>query len=566
MKNHLVLARKWRPLSFDAVIGQDYVVRILRNSFDSGRIHHAWLFSGTRGVGKTTLSRILAKCLNCEQGMTSSPCCKCSACRKIDSGCFIDYLELDAASNRGIDEMIQLMEQAMYLPSIGRFKVYTIDEAHMLTSYAFNAMLKVLEEPPSYVKFILATTDLSKIPITILSRCLQMNLKQVAPKNVAKRLEYILDQEGISFETSAVSLIAKSANGSLRDALSILDQAILFNKDCSISESIVRDMLGIPNQDYLSRLLEALIAKNAKGIIYLADDLLKFGLSYSRFLSDFSIFLSKISIAQHCIEVGENIPYQKIINYFACQMHQDLVQLFYSITIYGRKDLSLSPDEYSGFLMICFRMISLCPDSAIISSNPQKRESEEINSTQETNDRNQVVPISSTFDLTVAEDTSHSLQKNPIDKLTQNFLELKCQLPDSIINLDNLSLENWPILVMKLSMKGLSSELCEQSELVKVEGQVITIRVEIHMLAEIKNKIYLQNALSVYFGFQIQLNIIIEPVSSFTVHAIRKSNQILRRKKASESLKRDPFVQALMSDFGGKIIPESIQHTADFAC
>jgi len=254
--SYLVLARKWRPKDFEGLVGQEHVVRALTHALSTQRLHHAWLFTGTRGVGKTTLSRILAKSLNCETGITATPCGQCRACTEIDSGRFVDYVELDAASNRGVDEMTSLLEQAVYAPAMGRFKVYMIDEVHMLSGHAFNAMLKTLEEPPPHVKFILATTDPQKIPPTILSRCLQFNLKQMPADSIAQYLAYVLEQEQISFEAGALSLIGRSASGSMRDALSLTDQAIAYSAS-NLTLEAVQGMLGSVDQTHLIRLLQA---------------------------------------------------------------------------------------------------------------------------------------------------------------------------------------------------------------------------------------------------------------------------------------------------------------------
>src|ERR1700754_1972049 len=269
---YLVLARKWRPRSFDTLVGQDHVVRALTHALDTQRLHHAWLFTGTRGVGKTTLSRILAKSLNCETGITSKACGVCRACTEIDSGRFVDYLELDAASNRGVDEMTQLLEQAVYSPGAGRFKVYMIDEVHMLTGHAFNAMLKTLEEPPPHVKFILATTDPQKIPVTVLSRCLQFNLKQMPPDSIVGHLRQVLGEEQLAFEVPALRLIAQASSGSMRDALSLTDQAIAYSAG-NLTEEAVRGMLGTIDQRHLVRLLDALAVGDARGVLAVADEL-----------------------------------------------------------------------------------------------------------------------------------------------------------------------------------------------------------------------------------------------------------------------------------------------------
>ncbi|HCN88196.1 MAG TPA: DNA polymerase III subunit gamma/tau, partial [Oxalobacteraceae bacterium] len=270
--SYQVLARKYRPKSFESLVGQEHVVRALTHALEQKRLHHAYLFTGTRGVGKTTLSRILAKAFNCEAGITATPCGVCDACTAIDAGRFVDYIEMDAASNRGVDEMAQLLEQAVYAPSNARFKVYMIDEVHMLTNHAFNSMLKTLEEPPEHVKFILATTDPQKIPVTVLSRCLQFNLKQMPPGHIVSHLDSILGQEGIAFDTPALRLLAQGAHGSMRDALSLTDQAIAYAAG-KVTLEAVQGMLGALDQSYLIRVLDALAQEDGAGMLAVADEM-----------------------------------------------------------------------------------------------------------------------------------------------------------------------------------------------------------------------------------------------------------------------------------------------------
>lgn len=362
---YLVLARKWRPRSFDTLVGQDHVVRALTHALTTQRLHHAWLFTGTRGVGKTTLSRILAKSLNCLSGVTASPCGECSACTEIDAGRFVDYIELDAASNRGVDEMTQLLEQAVYAPSSGRFKVYMIDEVHMLSGHAFNAMLKTLEEPPPHVKFILATTDPQKIPATVLSRCLQFNLKQMTAESIISYLEMVLQQEAIQYDVPALRLLAQAASGSMRDALSLTDQAIAYSAD-NLTLEAIQGMLGTIDQGHLTELLHALGAGSAARIVSVADDLAMRGLSYSAALADLAVLLSHVAIEQRIPgSVSADDPRQDDIKALAAGMHPDVVQLFYSVAVHSRHELSLAPDEYAGFVMACLRMLSLVPPGTV---------------------------------------------------------------------------------------------------------------------------------------------------------------------------------------------------------
>ncbi|KVL15499.1 DNA polymerase III subunit gamma/tau [Burkholderia sp. MSMB1826] len=356
-----VLARKWRPKDFASLVGQEHVVRALTHALDGGRLHHAYLFTGTRGVGKTTLSRIFAKALNCETGVTSQPCGVCRACREIDEGRFVDYVEMDAASNRGVDEMAALLERAVYAPVDARFKVYMIDEVHMLTNHAFNAMLKTLEEPPPHVKFILATTDPQKIPVTVLSRCLQFNLKQMPAGHIVSHLERILGEERIAFEPQALRLLARAAQGSMRDALSLTDQAIAYSAN-EVTESAVSGMLGALDQTYMVRLLDALAAGSGPEILAIADEMSLRSLSFSTALQDLASLLHRIAWAQFAPgSVLDEWPEAADLRRFAQTLSPEQVQLFYQIATVGRAELGLAPDEYAGFTMTLLRMLAFEP-------------------------------------------------------------------------------------------------------------------------------------------------------------------------------------------------------------
>ncbi|RQS92798.1 DNA polymerase III subunit gamma/tau [Burkholderia seminalis] len=356
-----VLARKWRPKDFASLVGQEHVVRALTHALDGGRLHHAYLFTGTRGVGKTTLSRIFAKALNCETGVTSQPCGVCRACREIDEGRFVDYVEMDAASNRGVDEMAALLERAVYAPVDARFKVYMIDEVHMLTNHAFNAMLKTLEEPPPHVKFILATTDPQKIPVTVLSRCLQFNLKQMPAGHIVSHLERILGEERITFEPQALRLLARAAQGSMRDALSLTDQAIAYSAN-EVTESAVSGMLGALDQTYMVRLLDALAAGSGPEILTIADEMSLRSLSFSTALQDLASLLHRIAWAQFAPgSVLDEWPEAADLRRFAEALSPEQVQLFYQIATVGRAELGLAPDEYAGFTMTLLRMLAFEP-------------------------------------------------------------------------------------------------------------------------------------------------------------------------------------------------------------
>ncbi|MEX3839956.1 DNA polymerase III subunit gamma/tau [Paraburkholderia sp. BR10882] len=356
-----VLARKWRPKDFASLVGQEHVVRALTHALDGGRLHHAYLFTGTRGVGKTTLSRIFAKALNCETGVTSKPCGVCRACREIDEGRFVDYVEMDAASNRGVDEMAALLERAVYAPVDARFKVYMIDEVHMLTNHAFNAMLKTLEEPPPHVKFILATTDPQKIPVTVLSRCLQFNLKQMPAGNIVEHLTHILGEEKVEFEAQALRLLARAADGSMRDALSLTDQAIAYSAN-QVTEEAVRGMLGALDQSYLIRMIDALVAGDGANVLAIADEMALRSLSFSAALQDLASLFHRIGWAQFApSSVLDEWPEADDIRRFAEALSPEQVQLFYQIATLGRSELGLAPDEYAGFTMTLLRMLAFEP-------------------------------------------------------------------------------------------------------------------------------------------------------------------------------------------------------------
>ncbi len=364
--SYQVLARKYRPKNFDTLVGQEHVVRALTHALSTGRLHHAYLFTGTRGVGKTTLSRILAKSLNCigpdgNGGITATPCGVCEACTAIDAGRFVDYIEMDAASNRGVDEMAQLLEQAVYAPSNARFKVYMIDEVHMLTNHAFNAMLKTLEEPPEHVKFILATTDPQKIPVTVLSRCLQFNLKQMPPGHIISHLENILGQEEVAFEVPALRLLAQGAHGSMRDALSLTDQAIAYAAG-EVTLDAVQGMLGALDQTYLVRLLDALAKQDGADLMAVADEMASRSLSYNGALQDLGTLLHRIALAQTVPgAVPQDLPELADILRLAQAFDAQEVQLYYQIAVHGRNEMGLAPDEYAGFTMTLLRMLAFRP-------------------------------------------------------------------------------------------------------------------------------------------------------------------------------------------------------------
>ncbi|MEO8656415.1 MAG: DNA polymerase III subunit gamma/tau, partial [Ramlibacter sp.] len=377
--SYLVLARKYRPKTFLEMVGQEHVVRALSNALTQQRLHHAYLFTGTRGVGKTTVSRILAKSLNCQGpdgqgGITATPCGVCQACRDIDGGRFIDYTELDAASNRGVDEVQSLLEQAVYKPVQGRFKVFMIDEVHMLTGHAFNAMLKTLEEPPEYLKFVLATTDPQKVPVTVLSRCLQFNLRPMAPETIEEHLVQVLGNEGVTASPLALRLLARAARGSMRDALSLTDQAIAFGAG-TLQEAAVRQMLGSVDRTHVFRLIEALAQGDGKTVVEISESLRLHGLSAASALEEMSAVLQRMAVIQAVPGAADQRdPESADIARLAQLMPADETQLLYSMCLHGRSELGLAPDEYSALTMVLLRLLAFhSPRSQAAAGTAEKK-------------------------------------------------------------------------------------------------------------------------------------------------------------------------------------------------
>ncbi|NLC23067.1 MAG: DNA polymerase III subunit gamma/tau, partial [Oxalobacter sp.] len=507
--SYLVLARKYRPKTFESLVGQDHVVRALTHALESQRLHHAYLFTGTRGVGKTTLSRLLAKSLNCETGITAQPCGACEACLAIDADRFVDYIEMDAASNRGIADMLQLLEQAVYAPTSARFKVYMIDEVHMLTAQAFNAMLKTLEEPPEYIKFILATTDPQKIPVTVLSRCLQFNLKQMPPLQIVEYLDQVLQQEKIAFEKPALRLLAEGANGSMRDALSLTDQAISYTAG-NVSLSAVQDMLGSLDQTYLIRILDGLAANDGEALMAIADEMAVRSLSYSSALKDLGVLINRISLAQAAPSaLPDDLPeYEAILRFADCFAAEEM-QLFYQIVVHGRNELGLAPDEYAGFTMTLLRMLAFQPgknqtgsgeNGKAASPNTQKTRPSgqpspmktatpepgpKIRTAAQREARPKVVEkvdalppwidIDDAPSVHQKDDTSvrppaavaSSGEEMPADALSGIPLEETDEKPDAPLSTPVIAWdENWPALAEALPLRGMAQQLAQQTELV----------------------------------------------------------------------------------------------------
>ncbi|GJL75301.1 DNA polymerase III subunit gamma/tau [Nitrosomonas sp.] len=541
MSQSQVLARKWRPKTFSELTGQDHVVRALTNALEQNRLHHAYLFTGTRGVGKTTVARILAKALNCEKGVTAAPCGKCAACVQIDGGHFIDLIELDAASNTQVDNMRDLLENALYAPTNARFKIYIIDEVHMLSKSAFNAMLKTLEEPPAHVKFVLATTDPQKIPVTVLSRCLQFNLKHIPPPLISEHLKNILIQEQVPVDGVSLALVAQAAQGSMRDALSILDQAIAFG-DGKVTESTVRDMLGAIDQRYLYDMLTALAAKNGQQMLSLADEMETLCLSFESALQDLAAILHRIALAQtvpHAID-DEMPDYQQILS-LAKIFTPDDIQLFYQIALHGRNDLSLAPDEYAGFTMTLIRMLTFAPDDPV-TSHLSSQQPQTVQNVRTTNAAHKITHTNSNVVIPTKQN------KTTVSSASQHTPSTG-------------TIQNWPDLVKHLNLTGMAKMLAQHSEAnILTHDKVELFVPEAHKhLLDKKYQHAIQTALDLHLGKPVSLNFAIGSITGMTPVAIQQMEIETKQAKAIAAIEKDPVVQELVDNFDAKIIESSIK-------
>jgi DNA polymerase-3 subunit gamma/tau len=514
--SYQVLARKWRPRNFAALVGQEHVVRALRHALEQKRLHHAYLFTGTRGVGKTTLARILAKCLNCETGITAEPCGRCSACEEIDGGRFVDLLEVDAATNTRVDEMRQLLDTAQYAPTRGRFKVYVIDEVHMLSNSAFNAMLKTLEEPPEHLKFVLATTDPQKIPVTVLSRCLQFNLKQMPPAAIAGHIAGLLEAEGVAFQPEALRLIGRAAAGSMRDALSLLDQAIAHGGGSVATES-VRDMLGAVDDTYLLRLLEAVARGDGAQLMTIADEMQARSLSFDAALQDLAGLLLKLAVMHAAADaLDANLPEHEALAALARQMDAEMVQLHYQIALQGRDDLALAPDEHAGFVMTLLRMLAFRPEHAAAG---------------------------------VAAGTAAAASAPPAAGGGESAVRGA--------EFDG----DWPALVRQLPVGGAAGELARNSALARHAAGSIELVVPKSMthLTDRSYREKLKAVLEQHFGGPLALKVVAGEPKGDTAAGREAGERDARRAEAARAVQGDRFVQDLVDIFDAKVVESSIK-------
>ncbi|MDX9994645.1 MAG: DNA polymerase III subunit gamma/tau [Rhodocyclaceae bacterium] len=525
--SYLVLARKWRPKSFDTLVGQEHVVRALTHALEQQRLHHAYLFTGTRGVGKTTIARILAKALNCEQGITATPCGECTPCREIDAGRFIDYVEMDAASNRGVEDMAALLEKAAYAPNSGRYKVYMIDEVHQLSGHAFNAMLKTLEEPPEHVKFILATTDPQKIPVTVLSRCLQFNLKQMPPGHIVEHLSRVLEAEGVAFETGALRQLAKAAAGSMRDALSLLDQAIAHGAG-RIEEEGVRAMLGTVGDDHLYALLDGLVTGDIGAMLDVARTMEARSLSFDSALQELATLFHRIALVQFAPQAILDESELARLAPYAERLDAEFLQLCYQIAIQGRSELSLAPDEAAGFGMTLLRLHAFRPASGNEKPMPSASATPAVARPAPRPAPSPPVPPAPTFAPVVPAPAAAD--------------------PD-----------DWHALVTQLPLTGMVRQLAQHCELVeRDEARVVLRLAPAHKYLQ-PHQEKLRAELGRYFGRSIALDVRFGEPAGETPKSRADNEKRERQERAIAAIESDPFVREACDLFDASIDESTIK-------
>ena len=524
--SYQVLARKWRPRNFAEMVGQEHVLRALINALDHNRLHHAFLFTGTRGVGKTTIARILAKSLNCETGVTSRPCGQCGACQEIDAGRFVDLIEVDAASRTGVDDTRELLDNVQYAPTRGRYKVYLIDEVHMLSKSAFNALLKTLEEPPPHVKFLLATTDPQKIPVTVLSRCLQFNLKRLPEGLIAGRLSHILDAEKIEYEAPAVNLLAHAADGSLRDALSLLDQAIAFGGG-EVKDTDVRSMLGTIERTHVRGLLEALVAHDGAAMLAAVGRLDERAPDYGLVLDELASMLQRIAVAQAVPAAAGEFDEAETIKGLAGRLEPADVQVCYQIALLGRRDLALAPSPRAGFEMTLLRMLAFRPGEAV------------------------PMPAASGRGLTDAEPAPKA---GPAPRGTMTT-------PKANVTSTAWREPAWPELVEQLGLRGTARELANQCVFRRREGTTLHLAINFEHREMATGQLVgrLEEALTRHFGENLKVKIQPGEGPLETPAKLDEKREAEKLEAARLAVAADPKVRELCETFGTQVNPELVK-------
>tara|TARA_R100001132_G_scaffold27550_1_gene35295 strand:- start:3643 stop:5544 length:1902 start_codon:yes stop_codon:yes gene_type:complete len=591
--SYLVLARKWRPKKFAEVVGQQHVLRALINGLDQDRLHHAFLFAGTRGVGKTTLARIFAKSLNCEQGISSTPCGVCNSCVEVDNGRFVDLIEVDAASRTKVDDTRELLDNVQYAPSRGRYKVYLIDEVHMLSTSSFNALLKTLEEPPPHVKFLFATTDPQKLPVTILSRCLQFNLRRLDIRQIEDHLAFILQQENIDFEAEALNQIAFAADGSMRDALSLLDQAIAFAGG-KVTAEIVSQMLGSVSQQQLIQLLQAFATKDAKALLAHTDELASLGRDFVVVLDGLMTSLQRIATIQ-LIADTETLDQQDdaALKNFSDVFSVETVQLLYQIALHGKRDMPYAADPRSGFEMTLLRMLSFQPQTVNNSAGQSPAKKPQTNAKPvpapaplspsiepEANyspDANTTTPYSvAATGQTVAQQTDTvavKIEEPTIDHKTASVaaVETKTEsavtsdlpISEEVEQLASLTTANWTALIAQLKLSAFARQLADHCAFIRTDNNKIYLSVapELQHLANDKSVTKLQTAVSKQLQFEVIL-VFTEATNTeniSTLAAERAQQAAELQQNAVDAIHNDPVVEQIKNAFNARIIDTTIK-------
>jgi DNA polymerase-3 subunit gamma/tau len=562
--SYQVLARKWRPRNFTEMVGQEHVLRALINALDNDRLHHAFLFTGTRGVGKTTVARILAKSLNCEQGMGSTPCGVCSACREIDEGRFVDLIEVDAASRTKVEDTRDLLDNVQYAPSRGRYKVYLIDEVHMLSNHSFNALLKTLEEPPPHVKFLLATTDPQKLPVTILSRCLQFNLKRLSPELIRDHLATILGKEGVASEPAALNEIARAADGSMRDGLSLLDQAIAYGGG-RVDTVEVREMLGTIDRDRVAMLLQALASGEGEVLLAGIESLAEQSPDFAGVLAELNSLLHRIALVQQIPSaLDESLGDGEVVQALATQLSPEAVQLYYQIGILGRRDLPLAPEPRSGFEMVLLRMLAFrpvqgeavapAPVSIPVRGDADGGSAPQVVTGQQAASRPASAAPAATQARAVSEPAPPPMQTTEhTAPQTGSAVVGEMPLPGDAAG--------WASLVARLPLTGMTRQMAEHCALVSFAGGKLVLKLD-PAFENMRNPRYeegLRQALGHYLGDEVRLVIGSGAGAVATPQQLRKEQQATEQQTAEEAITGDTTLQSILEHFDGTIQPGSVR-------
>ena len=547
--SYIVLARKWRPKRFAEMVGQEHVLRALGNALDSGKVHHAFLFTGTRGVGKTTIARILAKSLNCETaGVSSNPCGVCAACREIDEGRFIDLIEVDAASRTKVDDTRELLDNVQYAPSRGRYKVYLIDEVHMLSNHSFNALLKTLEEPPPHVKFLLATTDPQKLPVTVLSRCLQFSLKRLPAALIGERLKFIAGEEKLPFDPAAVALLARAAEGSMRDALSLLDQLIAFGGG-SLSEANTRAMLGTIDHGHIARLVDALARADGPALLAEVKELDRDAPDYDRALVELAAFLQRIAIVQIVPEAAQQDEEfdAASLSHLAQAISPEDAQLYYQIALGGRRDLSMAPDPRIGFEMTLLRMLAFRPDTAATQG--------------ETSGRASAAAPSGARAAAARTTAGGAAAVGTAAAAAEPSAPAAAQAPG--VRLTSIDAGNWPAVVEAAGLSGMVRQFALNCVPAAFEHDVLAMKID-QATADRRTRIIedkLVQALSKYLGRDIRVTFETAEAQLPTPARQRAQAEQDRAGRAAAAFEADPAVRGLRERFGADVDLASVKPT-----